>query len=142
MKPADLLINSNLQPIRPSQPAREAAKTAPSGAPKEGGFSKVLAGELAGRQKPGAAPKTGQLAFSAHAQARLQERNIALSEQNLQRLDHGVRLAEAKGSVNSLVLMDDTAFIVSVRNKMVITAIPRHNAVENVFTQIDSATIV
>lgn len=142
MKPADLMMNSNLQPIRHAQPAREAAQPAPSGAPKEGGFSKVLAGKLAGRHKPGAAPRTGELTFSAHAQARLQERNIALSAQNLQRLDRGVRLAEAKGSVNSLVLMDDTAFIVSVKNKVVITAIPRHDAVDNVFTQIDSATIV
>lgn len=142
MKPAELLMNSNLQPIRHAQPARGAAKSAPSGAPEEGRFSKVLAGELAGRHQPGAAPKAGQLAFSAHAQARLQERNITLSAQNLERLDRGVRLAEAKGSVNSLVLMDDTAFIVSVKNKVVITAIPRHGAGDNVFTQIDSATIV
>ena len=38
--------------------------------------------------------------------------------------------------------MYDTAFIVSVKNRKVITAITRDAAVDNVFTQIDSATIV
>jgi hypothetical protein len=38
--------------------------------------------------------------------------------------------------------MDDTAYIVSVKNKKVITAITKDAAVENVFTQIDSATIM
>lgn len=140
MKPVDLLRNTPLQPIRPSQGATGPA--APNSAQKTPGFSKVLAGQVAQGRKPGKAAQAGTVKFSAHAQARLQERNIELTAQHLQRLDHGVALAEAKGSVNSLVLMDDTAFIVSVKNKTVITAVPRHDAVDNVFTQIDSATIV
>ena len=142
MKPADLLSRLPLQPIRPSQQTTGPAKKAPNSAQKTSGFSKVLAGEVADRHKPGGAAQAGAVKFSAHAQARMQERNIVLTAQHLQRLDHGVALAEAKGSVNSLVLMDDTAFIVSVKNKMVITAVPRHDSADNVFTQIDSATIV
>ena len=138
MKPSDLM-NSPLQQIRPTQPATGPSKSTTDATKKTVDFSKVLADKVADQKKPGGA---GTLEFSAHAQSRLQERNITLTEQHLQRLDHGVELAAAKGSVNSLVLMDDTAFIVSVKNKVVITAIPRHDAVDNVFTQIDSATIV
>lgn len=142
MKPAELLGNVPLQPIRRSQPTTGPAKQAPNSAQKTPGFSKVLAGQIAGKRAPGGTASTGTVKFSAHAQARMQERNIELTAQHLQRLDHGVALAEAKGSINSLVLLDDTAFIVSVKNKTVITAVPRHDAVDNVFTQIDSATIV
>ena len=138
MKPADLM-NAPLQPLRPTRPATRPGFSTPEAAPKTADFSKVLADQVADRGKPGG---VGTVSFSAHALSRLQERNITLSAQNLQRLDHGVALAEAKGSISSLVLMDDTAFIVSIKNRTVVTAIPRHDAVDNVFTQIDSATIV
>ena len=110
---------------------------------KKTAFSKVLAGELATRSEgTGPSKKAAGVAFSAHAQSRLNERNITLSPDHLQRLDHGVQLADSKGSVNTLVLMDDTVFIVNVKNRKVITAIARDGTVDNVFTQIDSATIV
>ena len=138
MKPSDLLATTHLQPTRPAQPVKGPASPAPGATGQLEDFSKVLAD----KRQASAPDGKNTLVFSAHAQQRLQERNIALSAHNLQRLGHGVQLAESKGSVNSLVLMDDTAFIVSVKNKTVITAIPRHEAVDNVFTQIDSATIV
>ena len=42
----------------------------------------------------------------------------------------------------SLVLMDQLAFIVNVRNNTVITAMDQSEADENVFTNIDGAVIV
>ncbi len=138
MKPSDLLAITQLQPTRPAQPVKGPARPAPGAAGQHEGFSKVLAD----KRQASAPDGKNTLVFSAHAQHRLRERNIALSAHNLQRLDHGVQLAESKGSVNSLVLMDDMAFIISVKNKTVITAIPRHEGEANVFTQIDSATIV
>jgi flagellar operon protein len=59
----------------------------------------------------------------------------------LDRLNGGVARAAAKGSRDSLVLLDDTAFVVSVRNRTVITAVDRARMRDQVFTNIDSAVI-
>ncbi|MFB0516434.1 MAG: TIGR02530 family flagellar biosynthesis protein [Candidatus Neomarinimicrobiota bacterium] len=143
MRPEELELRTRLQPLRPPQAGPGSRTQGATSAEKKSAFSKVLAGELASRgQAAGISTPTTGVEFSAHALTRLQERNVMLSPHNLQRLDQGVRLAERKGSVNTLVLMDDTAFIVSVKNKKVITAITKDAAVANVFTQIDSATIV
>lgn len=143
MRPEELEIRTRLQPLRPPQQGSGSGTKGVDRAEKKPAFSKVLAGELATKSEgTGPSKKAAGVAFSAHAQSRLNERNITLSQHNLQRLDHGVQLAHRKGSVNTLVLMDDTAFIVNVKSRMVITAITREGAVDNVFTQIDSATIV
>ena len=57
------------------------------------------------------------------------------------RLTSGVDRAAAKGSRNSLVLVDQNAFVVSVPNRTVITAVDRSHMKEQVFTNIDSALI-
>lgn len=136
-------LQARLHPLKPAQPTPKSGGGLVDRTGTKGSFSKTLATELA-QKKPAVnqVPVSQWVEFSAHAQARLQERNITLTRHNLDRLDRGVQLAEKKGSVNTLVLMDDTAFIVSVKNRKVITAITRDAAVDNVFTQIDSATIV
>ena len=83
-----------------------------------------------------------RLKFSAHAQTRLNSREIALSQEDMDKLESAVAKAEAKGAKESLVLMRDMAFIVSVRNKTVITAVHNDQLKDNVFTNIDSAVIV
>ena len=83
-----------------------------------------------------------ELKFSAHAQERLQSRNITLSTEDLVRLKQGVAQAAAKGSKESLLLKDDVAFVVSVKNQTVITAVDAASMKGNVFTNIDSAVIV
>ncbi len=143
MRPEELELNTRLHPLKPLQPGPGSRTPSTGPAEKKAAFSKVLASELVSRGEAADASKAAAgVEFSAHATKRLQERNVTLSPHNLQRLDHAVQLAERKGSVNTLVLMDDTAYIVSVKNKKVITAITKDAAVENVFTQIDSATIV
>ncbi len=82
------------------------------------------------------------LKFSAHAKERLALRNISLSEQDLARIDTAVNKAAAKGARQSLLVMQDMAFIVSVTNRTVITALDGGSMKENVFTNIDSAVIV
>ena len=79
--------------------------------------------------------------FSAHAQARMQERGIELSEESLQKLDTAVSDLDRKGARESLVYMDGTAFVVSVPNRTVITAMDGRNQ-ENIITNIDSAAIL
>lgn len=82
------------------------------------------------------------LSFSAHAQSRLMTRSIQLTGQQMERLQFGVHRAAQKGARESLVVMDNLAFIVSVPNRTVVTAVDGAAKAGNVFTQIDSAVIV
>jgi flagellar operon protein len=84
---------------------------------------------------------TEAVRFSAHAQTRLQSRQIALEDGQLQRLDGAVQKAASKGARDALVLMDDLAMVVSVKNRTVVTVVDRENLRQNVFTNIDSAVI-
>lgn len=76
--------------------------------------------------------------FSKHAQQRLELRDIKLTENEMDRINNAVQQAEAKGAKDSLVMMDDTAFIVNIPNKTVITAMSLATSNDNVFTNIDS----
>ena len=82
------------------------------------------------------------LKFSAHALRRIEENEMLISPDALSRLQNGVKQVEAKGAKDSLILVDDTAYIVSVTNKTVVTAINQARTMENVFTNIDSVAIV
>jgi len=79
--------------------------------------------------------------FSGHAVQRLERRGIAVDPAALQRLDDAVRRASAKGARDAVVFVDGTAFVVSVRNATVITAVDRDHMRDHVFTNIDSAVI-
>lgn len=83
-----------------------------------------------------------ELKFSKHAMERLNNRKIDLSVERMEKLNKAVEKAEAKGSRESLILMDDLAFVVSIKNRMVITAVDGNSLKENVFTNIDSAVII
>jgi flagellar operon protein len=85
--------------------------------------------------------RSGGVQFSGHAMERVQRRGIDMSPQTLARLDNAVQRAAAKGSRESLVLVDGTAFVVAVKNKTVITAVDGPSMREHVFTNIDSAVI-
>ena len=79
--------------------------------------------------------------FSNHAQKRLQRRNISLTEEGIHRLSAAVDKVEKRGGRDSLVLMDDLAFIVNVKDRLVVTALDANNRGEGVFTQIDSVVL-
>jgi flagellar operon protein len=79
--------------------------------------------------------------FSNHAIARLQRRGIEVDATTSQRLGAGVSRAAAKGSRDAVVLVDDTAFVVAVRNRTVVTAVDSAHMRDHVFTNIDSAVI-
>ena len=83
-----------------------------------------------------------ELKFSKHAAGRLADRNISLTENQLERLNDGARKAEQKGIRDSLVIMDKLAFIVNVPNNTVVTAMDSTETNENVFTNINGAVIV
>jgi flagellar operon protein len=79
--------------------------------------------------------------LSNHVQKRLQDRQIALSDDGLTRLARAVDKAERRGCRDSLVLVDDLAFIVNVRQRVVVTAMDARSRGEGVFTQIDSVVL-
>ena len=80
--------------------------------------------------------------FSGHAQTRLASRQIILSDSDVARLGQAMTKAATKGAKDSLVLMDKTAFVVSVANRTVITAVASDTLKDNIFTNIDSAMIL
>ncbi len=88
------------------------------------------------------ADRRSNIRFSKHASERLTDRNIELSDGQLKRLTAGTHRASEKGINDSLVIMDELAFIVNVKNNTVITAMDSSEADENVFTNIDGAVIV
>jgi flagellar operon protein len=87
------------------------------------------------------AEKAAQVQFSGHALQRVRRRGIEVDAATLQRLQAGVERAAGKGARESVVFVDSTAFVVSVRNRTVITAVDRDHMKDHVFTNIDSAVI-
>ena len=87
------------------------------------------------------AQKTSQVEFSGHALQRVRRRGIDLDPATIERLQSGVERAAGKGARESVVFVDNTAFVVSVRNRTVITAVDRDHMKDHVFTNIDSAVI-
>ena len=79
------------------------------------------------------------LKFSKHANARLTSRNINLSAEQMVRLEQGTTKAREKGIQESLVMVDDLAFIVNVKSNTVITAVG--DSTDSIFTNIDGAVI-
>jgi flagellar operon protein len=107
----------------PAAPAR--SQTSTSGA----SFADVLAQSTTAPQ------------FSRHALERLAQRGIQLDGSTVARVSDGINRAASKGSRDSVVFVDNTAFVVSVRNNTVITAVDSGHMREHVFTNIDSAVI-
>ena len=84
----------------------------------------------------------GEIKFSKHAAGRLADRNIELTKTQMERLQEGTERAGEKGIKESLVIVDELAFIVNVPSSTVITAMNQQDATENVFTNIDGAVIM
>ena len=99
----------------------------------ENSFAKALDSEIRKRE----------VDFSAHAIRRLESRQIDVVENDkIERLNRGVEIAAEKGSEESLILVDSTAFVVSVKNNKVITTVSADDLKGNIFTNIDSTVII
>lgn len=90
-------------------------------------FEEVLANEIS------------NVKFSGHAQSRIVSRDIDVSAADLVRLEDAVDKAAQKGANDSLIMLDDKAFIVSIKNRTVVTLLGRGQMEDNVITKIDSA---
>lgn len=118
-------------------------------------FKEIIIGSQVGRvqpqQRPLAKPVQGSgkafeevldVSLSKHAAKRIESRQISFSEVERARLSDAFSSLEKKGAKDSLVLMDDQAFIVNVPSKTVVTAMARDQMKEHVFTNIDSTMLV
>lgn len=134
-------IKSNFSSIEQMM-ASQIAVSKPKAAVKQSERNKALGtsetsfGEILKNKQ---AEETSELKFSKHANQRLASRNIDLSSAQLKRLENGTNKAREKGIKESLVMVDDLAFIVNVPNRTVVTAV--NDAEEGVFTNIDGAVI-
>ncbi|MFM9535011.1 TIGR02530 family flagellar biosynthesis protein [Lysinibacillus sp. IITD104] len=83
-----------------------------------------------------------ELKVSKHANERIIERKINISEQEWQVVSDKVFEAHSKGVKQPLVLMDQAALIVSAKNATVITAMDRTEAKQQLFTNIDGTIVL
>ncbi len=120
------------RPIAPASPGGGGQVRTQGRSSGGASFEDILSAQV---QRPKA------LQFSRHAQSRLESRGIALGPEAMSRLENAVQQVSAKGSRDSLVLLDDTALVVSVKNSTVVTVVDKEQLKGNVFTNIDSAII-
>lgn len=80
--------------------------------------------------------------ISNHAQQRLQQRNIVLEEDDLEKLQKAIDNAGKRGAREAILFYKDTVFLTSIRNNTIITAVNSKEKEENIFTNIDSAVVV
>ncbi|KXS45236.1 MAG: flagellar operon protein [Candidatus Frackibacter sp. T328-2] len=131
-----LVMNNKVYSNRPIAPIQKPQKKQNRKIDKKNSsnsFNKVLQQKL--KHKSG-------IKFSGHAKKRLNSRDINLTAQDLNKLQTAVNKAESKGAKESLILVNNVAYVVSVENKTVITAVDEGNMKENVFTNIDSAVMM
>jgi flagellar operon protein len=121
-------IEQMTQQLNNTRTAGAAIKKPLNGVP----FSEILQGKEQDRMR--------ELKFSKHAYERLASRNIDMTDDQLARLENGAKKAFEKGIKESLVMVDNLAFIVSIKNNTVITAVGDDDS--KVFTNIDGAVIM
>jgi len=119
------------QPITPAN-SKNTARNSQSSSPKGiGSFDQLLQNKI----------EQGGVKFSKHATDRMKSRGINFSSNQIQRLESALSQVSAKGGRESLVMLDNTALVVSVKNDTVVTVVDQQQLKNNVFTNIDSAVI-
>lgn len=100
----------------------------------------ALSAELG--KSPSPAGNSDGVKFSNHAVERMLTRGISFNQNDMTRLNDAIGKAAAKGSKDTLILMNESALIVSVKNKTVVTVMDQAALKENVFTNIDSTIVM
>lgn len=83
-----------------------------------------------------------RISFSKHANQRTEERNIRITENDLNRLEEACDRARQKGIRDALIVMNESAFIVNAQNKTVVTVVDKNEMKSSVFTNIDGAVFI
>lgn len=77
---------------------------------------------------------------SKHAAERLKDINF--TEDDIKEIEKGFQIAKDKNSKNTVMIYKDVAFIASVENKTLITAVEKERSKDNIFTNVDSVVIL
>ena len=83
-----------------------------------------------------------EIKFSKHAKDRMDKRNLSLDKDDMLKLEEALGKAEKKGIKETLIIMNNQAFIANVANKTIITAVSNDGLKESIFTNIDGAVII
>jgi flagellar operon protein len=130
----------------PGQTGIQEGRAGKQDQPVKGEFDQLLDRANLDRAGVGNAKDLGQirapLKFSAHATQRLNERKIQLDQATMAKVNEAVDKAAAKGLEDTLILTPNSALIVNVGNRTVITAMDRGQLQGNVFTNIDGAVVI
>ncbi len=98
-------------------------------------------GELSFRDALTAAADERSLHLSEHALKRVEQRQIPLAGEQLDRLSSALDQLSQRGSRQSLVMLDQYAYVVNAPSRTVVTAVDPSQSKDKVFTQIDSVVI-
>lgn len=121
-------------------PPRVDPRTAPGQPQAPPGRGSVFADELRRAREFGAVDEGVKV--SAHAQQRLEQREISFTADERQAIAEAVRHLSGKGSREALLIRGDAAFVVNVPNRTIVTAVNQAELKEKVFTNIDSAMML
>lgn len=83
-----------------------------------------------------------KLKISKHASQRITQRNINISDVEWNKIEEKMQVAKSKGLNESLFLTQNAALIINIKNAIVVTALDRTEAGNQVFTNIDSAILI
>ena len=114
-----------IDPIAP----RTAAYPPQARPPSPGDFAAALRGA------------NDDLQVSRHAQKRIDRRDLDLDANRMGRLNDAISRAAEKGARQSVVVLDDLALVVNIRDRTVVTAMAKEGGRQRVFTNIDSVVI-
>jgi flagellar operon protein len=143
-------LSANMNSVRPSMPEIGAGRT-PSqtrGQDLKGpGFREQLSALQQQLPSTAAMPSSNAqapstLKFSNHAIDRMQSRGIRFSPDELGKIQGAVSKAAGKGSKDALLITDNAALIVSVKDNTVVTVMDKASLKDNVFTKIDSTVVI
>jgi flagellar operon protein len=81
-----------------------------------------------------------QLHVSAHAENRMREHGVQMTEKDWQTVGEAVKKAEQKGSKDTYVMYGNAGFVVNVKNHTVVTTMVDRDA--PVVTNVDSVVVV
>lgn len=86
--------------------------------------------------------QTQSLQFSKHSKERMEQRGIEMTPELLQQMNTAASQAKSKGAKDVVMIGSQAAFIVSIPNNTVITAMNGNEMKNNIFTKIDSAVLL
>ncbi len=126
-------ISSQSRPINLLEIANRTGGLKPQSKSDRESFNEVFRSELNGGDG---------IQFSKHAEARIHSRGIKMDAETVGRLVRAIEKAGEKGARETLILDNDSAYVVSVKNKIVITVFDKDSLRQGVVTAIDSAVIM